>query len=150
MSNHQSPLMGWNRSKPCEIPPYYQQIRCIKYLRSGEKAEKGVGEEDRCSGAIRVFSRSGRCGLAELWLVIACVRRWGQGRGKLGLVVVWKWSCDLVVWSVKRAVEESHQKTHWCDFALTVGPTHVCLITKMPWKLSFDNLKTTKMCFQFP
>ena len=21
--------MGWNRSKPCEIPPYYQQIRCI-------------------------------------------------------------------------------------------------------------------------
>ena len=37
----------------------------------------------------------------------------------------------------------------WCDVALTVGPMYVCLITKMPWKLSFDNLKTPKMCFQF-
>ena len=25
---------------------------------------------------------------------------------------------------------------------LTVGPTYVCLFTKMPWKLNFDNLKT--------
>ena len=32
---------------------------------------------------------------------------------------------------------------------LTVGLMYVCLFTKMPWKLSFDNLKTPKMCFQF-
>ena len=28
-----------------------------------------------------------------------------------------------------------------------VGPSNVCLFTKMPWKLSFHNLKTPKMCF---
>ena len=35
------------------------------------------------------------------------------------------------------------------DLTRLVGPNHVCLFTKMPWKLSFDNLKTPKMCFQF-
>ena len=36
------------------------------------------------------------------------------------------------------------------DLTRLVGPSHVCLFTKMPWKLRFDNLKTPKMCFQFP
>ena len=36
------------------------------------------------------------------------------------------------------------------DLTRLVGPNHVCLFTKMPWKLSFDNLKTPKMYFQFP
>ena len=34
--------------------------------------------------------------------------------------------------------------------SLTMGSMYVCLFTKMQWKLSFDNLKTPKMCFQFP
>ena len=51
---------------------------------------------------------------------------------------------------VKRAIGFVVKSSAWCDFALTVGPMHLCLITKMPWKLSFDNLKTPKMCFQFP
>ena len=29
------------------------------------------------------------------------------------------------------------------DLTRLVGPMYVCLITKMPWKLSFDNLKNT-------
>ena len=36
------------------------------------------------------------------------------------------------------------------DLTRLVGPSHVCLFMKMPWKLRFDNLKTPKMCFQFP
>ena len=32
---------------------------------------------------------------------------------------------------------------------LIVGPMYVCLFTKMPWKLSFNNLKIPKICFQF-
>ena len=53
-----------------------------------------------------------------------------------------------VIWftHVKRAIKRRAQ----CDFALIVGPSHVCLFTKMPWKPNFDNLKTPKMCFQFP
>ena len=35
------------------------------------------------------------------------------------------------------------------DLTRLVGYSNVCLFTKMPWKLSFDNLKTPKMCFQF-
>ena len=35
------------------------------------------------------------------------------------------------------------------DLTRLVGPMYMCLITKMPWKLNFDNLKTPKMCFQF-
>ena len=51
---------------------------------------------------------------------------------------------------MKRAVASSIKRRAWCDFTLTVGPTHVCLFTKMPWKLNFDNLKISKMYFQFP
>ena len=49
-----------------------------------------------------------------------------------------------------KSSEETHQKQCPTCVALTVGPRYVGLITEMPLKLSFDNLKTPKICFQFP
>ena len=52
---------------------------------------------------------------------------------------------------MKNKKKESYRwerKGKWLD--KTVGSMHVCLNTTMPWKLSFNNLKTPKMCFQFP
>ena len=98
---------GWNRSKRCKIPPYYQQIKCIKqlkcikYLRIGEKTEKEVnGGESRCSSAVKNTLRSGWRGLAKVGSVSACVRRWGQGRGffVFGAVMVWSWSDLAETW----------------------------------------------------
>ena len=49
-----------------------------------------------------------------------------------------------------KSSKETHQKQCLTCVALTVGPRYVGLIIEMPLKLSFDNLKTSKMCFQFP
>ena len=51
----------------------------------------------------------------------------------------------------KKRKEESDQweREGKSDLTRLVGPSNVYLFTKMPWKLSFHNLKTPKMCFQF-
>ena len=73
----------------------------------------------------------------------------GEGRQILASIHVRnffgsRWSIVILV---KRAVGLVVKSSVWCDFALIVGPMYVSLITKMPWKMSFDNLKTSKMCF---
>ena len=52
---------------------------------------------------------------------------------------------DIFVWvdiwceDEEGAIGGFVKSSAWCDFALTVGPMYVGLITKMPWKLSFGN-----------
>ena len=55
----------------------------------------------------------------------------------------------IVLSLMKRVVACAIKSWALCDFPLTMGPSNVCLFTKMPWKLNFHNLKTPKMCFQF-
>ena len=55
----------------------------------------------------------------------------------------------IVLSLMKRVVASAIKSWALCDFPLTMGPSNVCLFTKMPWKLNFHNLKTPKMCFQF-
>ena len=60
------------------------------------------------------------------------------------------WSESVNKKERKKEKERRRKRCALCDFFLTVGPNYVCLFTKMPWKLDFHNLKTPKMCFQFP
>ena len=141
---------GWNRSKRCKIPPYYQQIKCIKqlkcmkYLRIGEKTEKVVdGGESRCSSAVKNTLRSGWRGLAKVGSVSACVRRWGQGRAEGSLCLeLWWYEVGVIL---LKPDEESccfcHQRLHlvWllfdrgsqqCVFIYqNAMKTQVCLVT---------------------
>ena len=113
---------GWNRSKRCKIPPYYQQIKCIKYLRVGEKTEKEIdGGESWCSSAVKNTLRSGWRGLAKVGSVSVCVRRWGQGRGffVFGAVMVWSWS-DLA-------------ETWWRELLLLPSKVALGVTSLWPW-----------------
>ena len=145
-------ILKENRSILFEQIKFIKQLKCVKYLWIGEKIEKEVNGEDRCIGAWRTaFLRSGRRGwLRWAWWVHA----WeGEGRAESYLCLeLWWYEVGVIVLVLslmKRVVAFAIKSWAWCDFSLIVGPSNVYLFTKMSWKLSFHNLKTLKICFQF-
>ena len=54
----------------------------------------------------------------------------------------------------ERQKERKEESDRWeregkSNLTRLMGPSSVCLFTKMSWTLNFHNLKTPKMCFQF-
>ena len=85
------------------------------------------------------------------------------GVGEILLIRRTKWRIEKEEWRKERKVEKKEKgkrkkkerSDRWgrerkSNLTRLVGPSNVCLFTKMPWKLSFHNLKTPKSCFQFP
>ena len=101
------------------------------------------------------------CGWTCLWACV-CVFVYDLTHVFTGLIF-WVWEISTMcffffffikyIWCFyeeeKKEKEWRRKRCIWCDFALTMDPMYVGLITKMPWKLSFGNWKYLKCVFNF-